>query len=111
MALTGDELKPVVGLTRRQMLCQAGAFGLALTAGGLAACQAAPATAPTSGPAASQPTDLPKAAPKVLDSWIYRDGWGVPFVSSAMTLAWNKEAIPGGLKSWADLFAEGLKGE
>ncbi|MBI3965196.1 MAG: extracellular solute-binding protein [Chloroflexi bacterium] len=50
-------------------------------------------------------------APKVLDSWIYRDGWGVPFVSSAMTLAWHKELVPGGLKSWGDLFAEGLKGE
>jgi len=50
-------------------------------------------------------------APKVLDTWIYRDGWGVPFVSSAMTLAWNRESVPGGLKSWADLFSEGLKGE
>jgi putative spermidine/putrescine transport system substrate-binding protein len=49
--------------------------------------------------------------PRVLDTWIYRDGWGVPFVSSAMTLAWNKESLPGGLKSWADLFSEGLKGE
>ena len=57
---------------------------------------------------------LPNAkrfAPKVLDSWIYKDGWGVPFVSSAMTLTWHKEAVPGGLKSWGDLFSEGLKGE
>jgi hypothetical protein len=33
---------------------------------------------------------LPNAkrfALKVLDSWIHRDRWGVPFVSSAMTLA------------------------
>jgi putative spermidine/putrescine transport system substrate-binding protein len=56
-------------------------------------------------------TNAKRFAPKVLESWIYRDGWGVPFVSSAMTLAWNKEAVPGGLKSWGDLFGEGLKGE
>jgi putative spermidine/putrescine transport system substrate-binding protein len=55
--------------------------------------------------------DAKRFAPKVLDSWIYRDGWGVPFVSSAMTLAWNTESVPGGLKSWGELFADGLKGE
>jgi putative spermidine/putrescine transport system substrate-binding protein len=50
-------------------------------------------------------------APSVLDSWIYQESWGVPFVSSAMTLAWNKETVTGGLKSWGDLFSDGLKGE
>lgn len=50
-------------------------------------------------------------APKVLDSWIYREGWGVPYVSSAMTLTWNTELIKTPLKSWGDLFGEGLKGE
>ncbi|MBI3968847.1 MAG: ABC transporter substrate-binding protein [Chloroflexi bacterium] len=50
-------------------------------------------------------------APPVLESWIYRDGWGVPYVSSAMTLAWHKELVPGSLKSWGDLFADSLKGE
>jgi spermidine/putrescine-binding protein len=28
-----------------------------------------------------------------------------------MTLAWNKEALPGGLRRWSDLFAESLKGK
>lgn len=50
-------------------------------------------------------------APRILDTWVYRDGWGVPFVSSAMSLAWNRDLVPGGLRSWADLFAEALKGE
>ncbi|HYU17907.1 MAG TPA: ABC transporter substrate-binding protein [Chloroflexota bacterium] len=50
-------------------------------------------------------------APRVLDSWIYRDGWGVPFISSAMTLAWNSELVTTPFTSWGDLFAEGLKGE
>jgi spermidine/putrescine-binding protein len=50
-------------------------------------------------------------APRVLDSWIYTQAWGVPFVSSAMTLTWNKESVPGTLNSWADLFSDGLKGE
>jgi putative spermidine/putrescine transport system substrate-binding protein len=50
-------------------------------------------------------------APRVLDSWIYTQAWGVPFVSSAMTLTWNKESVPGTLNSWGDLFSDGLKGE
>jgi putative spermidine/putrescine transport system substrate-binding protein len=50
-------------------------------------------------------------APKVLDSWIYREGWGVPYVSSAMTLTWNTELLKTPLKSWGDLFSEGLRGE
>jgi spermidine/putrescine-binding protein len=50
-------------------------------------------------------------APSILDSYIYKDGWGLPYLSSAMSLCWNKELIPGGLKKWSDLFSEGLKGK
>lgn len=50
-------------------------------------------------------------APKVLDGWIYKEGWGVPYVSSAMTLAWNTDLVKTPLKSWGDLFTDGLKGE
>jgi putative spermidine/putrescine transport system substrate-binding protein len=50
-------------------------------------------------------------APRILDSWIYKDGWGVPYVSSAMTLTWNTDLLPTPLKSWGDLFADALKGE
>jgi putative spermidine/putrescine transport system substrate-binding protein len=60
------------------------------------------------------PGRIPNAkrfAPKILESWIYREGWGVPYISSAMTLAWNTDLLATPLKSWGDLFAEGLKGE
>jgi len=50
-------------------------------------------------------------APRILDSWIYKESWGVPYISSAMTLAWNKDLLTTPLKSWGDLFSEGLKGE
>ena len=50
-------------------------------------------------------------APQILDSTIYKDSWGLPFISSAMTLCWQNELVPGGLKKWSDLFSEGLKGK
>lgn len=50
-------------------------------------------------------------APQILDTYIYKDGWGVPFLSSAMTLTWHKELVPEGLKKWSDLFSDGLKGK
>ena len=60
------------------------------------------------------PDRVPNArrfAPKILDSWIYKESWGVPYISSAMTLAWNKELLPQAPRTWGDLFSEGLKGE
>ena len=59
-------------------------------------------------------TKVPNAknfAPNILDSFIYKDNWGLPFISSAMTLTWHKELVPDGLKTWKDLFSEGLKGK
>ena len=50
-------------------------------------------------------------APQILDSSIFKDSWGLPFISSAMTLCWQNELVPGGLKKWSDLFSEGLKGK
>ena len=50
-------------------------------------------------------------APQILDTYVYKDGWGVPFLSSAMTLCWHKELVPEGLKKWSDLFSDGLKGK
>jgi spermidine/putrescine-binding protein len=52
-----------------------------------------------------------KFAPKILDAWVYNEGWGIPFISSAMTLAWNSELVTTPLRSWGELFSEGLKGE
>lgn len=59
-------------------------------------------------------TKIPNAknfAPNMLDSFVYKESWGLSYVSSAMTLAWHKELIPGGLTKWSDLFSEGLKGK
>ena len=50
-------------------------------------------------------------APQILDSSIYKDSYGLPFISSAMTLCWHNDLVPGGLKKWSDLFSEGLKGK
>jgi len=49
-------------------------------------------------------------APKVLEAPVFKDGWGVPHISSPMTLAWDSEAIPGGLKSWGDLLEPPARG-
>lgn len=50
-------------------------------------------------------------APQILNSSIYTDSWGLPFISSAMTLCWNKDLVPSGLQKWSDLFSDGLKGK
>lgn len=49
--------------------------------------------------------------PKVLDTWIYKEGWGLPTLGNTMVLAWNTDKLPGGLKNWSDLFAPNLKGK
>jgi len=49
-------------------------------------------------------------APKVLETSVFKDGWGVPHISSPMTLVWDKEALPGGLKSWGDLLEAPARG-
>lgn len=50
-------------------------------------------------------------APKILDSFVYKENWGVPFISSPLTLFWNKELVPDGMKKWSDLFSDGMKGK
>lgn len=42
---------------------------------------------------------------------VYEEQWGVPFISSAMTLGWNTEAFPDGLESWLQLLDSPAKGE
>lgn len=49
-------------------------------------------------------------APRILNNWVYREGWGLPQVGPAMSLVWNTKLLPQGLKRWSDLFAEPLKG-
>jgi putative spermidine/putrescine transport system substrate-binding protein len=54
--------------------------------------------------------NVKRFAPAALDTWIYKEGWGVPHISSPMTLAWDKDAIPGGLKGWGDLLEAPARG-
>ena len=54
--------------------------------------------------------NVKRFAPKVLEASVFKDGWGIPHISSPMTLAWDKEMIPGGLKSWGDLLEPPAKG-
>ncbi|MBI3974467.1 MAG: extracellular solute-binding protein [Chloroflexi bacterium] len=49
-------------------------------------------------------------APKVLDTWIYKDGWGIPHISSPMTLAWHQELLPDGLRDWGELLEPPARG-
>lgn len=72
-------------------------------------------TDPTQGlPAAEQglfqqfDTSLvPNAAanfhPNLLDTTIYREGFGIPFHSSSHTLGYNTDLVPEGFTSWAEL--------
>ena len=47
---------------------------------------------------------------RILQGRVYQEQWGVPFISSAMTLGWNTEAIPGGLQSWSQLLEAPARG-
>lgn len=41
--------------------------------------------------------------PKLLDATVWNEGFGLPFHSSAMTLAWNTELNPDGFSRWGEL--------
>lgn len=59
-------------------------------------------------------TRIPNTAnlsPSVLDTWVYRDGYGVTFPESMMTLAYNKEMIDFEPNCWGDLLKDGVKGK
>lgn len=46
-------------------------------------------------------------APRLLDTSLWSDGFGLPFHSSAMTLSWNTELVPDGLTQWQQLLSTG----
>ena len=50
-------------------------------------------------------------SPSVLNSWVYKDGYGITFPESMMTLVYNKEIIDFEPKSWADLLKDSVKGK
>jgi spermidine/putrescine-binding protein len=47
----------------------------------------------------------------VLDTWVYKDGYGVTFPESAMTLAYNKELIDFEPRNWGDLLKDSVNGK
>jgi spermidine/putrescine-binding protein len=57
---------------------------------------------------------VPNAAtlsPSVLDTWVYKDGYGVTFPESAMTLAYNRDLIDFEPKNWGDLLNDRVNGK
>jgi len=54
--------------------------------------------------------NLQKFHKRIVSGRVYDEGWGVPFISSAMTLAWNTEAFPNGLESWTQLLESPARG-
>lgn len=49
--------------------------------------------------------------PSVLDTWVYKEGYGITFPDSVMTLAYNQELIDFEPKSWGDLLKDNAKGK
>jgi len=47
---------------------------------------------------------------RILQGRAYDEQWGVPFISSAMTLGWNTQALSGGLESWQQLLESPARG-
>ena len=54
--------------------------------------------------------NLQKFHKRILAGRVYDEQWGVPFISSAMTLAWNTETFPNGLESWSQLLEGPARG-
>ncbi len=49
--------------------------------------------------------------PAVLDTWIFKDGYGVTFPDSVMTLAYRPDSIPFTPSRWDDLLREEVRGK
>jgi spermidine/putrescine-binding protein len=50
-------------------------------------------------------------SPSVLDTWVYKDGYGITFPESAMTLAYNKELIDFEPQDWGSLLKDSVRGK
>ena len=50
-------------------------------------------------------------APAVIDNRIVADRYGVTFPESAMSLTWDRRAVPDGLSDWGDLLRGDLSGK
>jgi spermidine/putrescine-binding protein len=50
-------------------------------------------------------------APAALDNWVYREGYGITFPDSVMTLAYHKELVPFTPAGWGDLLRDEVRGK
>ena len=55
--------------------------------------------------------NLAKIAPTAVDNWIVKQGYGVTFPDSVMTLAYNKAAVSTPPTGWADLMRDDARGK
>lgn len=56
-------------------------------------------------------TNIKLLSPSVLDNWVYKDGYGITFPESVMTLAYNKELLDFTPTSWGDLLKDEVNGK
>jgi len=49
--------------------------------------------------------------PAVLDNWVFKDGYGIPFPDSVMTLASHKKLVPFRPSRWSDLLRDEVRGK
>jgi spermidine/putrescine-binding protein len=59
---------------------------------------------------ANVPSHKALAAP-ALEPWVYREGFGLPYPDSVMTLAFNKQLVPDAPTRWRDLLRPALAGK
>ncbi len=50
-------------------------------------------------------------SPVVLDNWVYREGYGITFPDSVMTLAYHRELVPFTPVLWSDLLRDEVRGK
>ena len=56
-------------------------------------------------------TNKEQLSPSVLDNWVYKEGYGITFPESVMTLAYNKKLLDFTPTSWGDLLKDEVKGK
>ena len=49
--------------------------------------------------------------PSVLDHWVFKEGYAIPYPASVMTLAYRKELVPFTPARWSDLLREEVSGK
>jgi len=52
-----------------------------------------------------------KVSPAALDNWVVKDGYGITFPESVMTLGYNKELVKQAPTNWGDLLEDEYRGK